>query len=106
MQHGYYGYDQDYEEPDPPSQPRCTCGAMLSWQPTEQGEYERKHPLYHIEYAAIPGTEIEYDDGFVTGPDYDETYILDGYETEKVYLAIWKCKRCGAQLDQDAVFKE
>jgi hypothetical protein len=105
MRHDYYGYDQDYEEPDAPTQPRCKCGAMLSWQPTEQGEYTHQHPIYHTEYTAIPGTEIEYEDGFKTGPEYDETYVLDGYETEKQYLAFWSCKRCGAKLEADEVYQ-
>lgn len=103
--HDYYGYGQDYEEPDPPAQPRCRCGALLSWQPTDQGEYKRQYPNYHIEYTAISGTEIEYDDGFKSGPEYDEKYIFDGYDIETVYLALWKCKRCGAQLEADEAYR-
>lgn len=36
MQQDHYGYDQDWEEDAPPTQPRCQCGAFLPWRHTAE----------------------------------------------------------------------
>jgi hypothetical protein len=74
------------DEPEPYCQPRCRCGALLSWQPNQV--IERRIPK-----------------------DWTETYNAEGDITSYTILAesveqvdIWLCKRCNRENEADEAY--
>lgn len=103
-----WGYaPMDPDDADPPQQPRCTCGAMLSWTPTVDEKTEVKVPRWHVEYIEIPGSESEVWVDEMGPPllnyEYIETFVDDGFDVEYEYRIEWHCKRCGAVLDESEI---
>jgi hypothetical protein len=95
-------YNDDYDEPEPPEQPRCRCGAMLSFRPTSVKKEQVQHPRWTTRYEPIPETVgkvvIEIPDSLpyeMDTTEYNEIWEQDGYDIEDVLILVWHCNRCG-----------